>query len=106
MLVTTVKCRATEGAAWQRIMAKSGIYVTGHMQEHGYAVCEMDEALLRAYRSGLTDIGAATCPKPPRVWATLSDSSITKASRISGKMGLSSPLLISGYTPMTPLWST
>ena len=55
---------------------------------------------------GSHDIGAATYPKPPRVWATLSDSSINKASRISGTMGLSSPLSISGYTPMTPIWST
>ena len=33
------------------------------LQEHGYAVCEMDEALLRAYRSGLTRHRGGNLPK-------------------------------------------
>lgn len=41
---------------------------------------------------GSHDTGAAPYPKPPRGWATSSDSSVTKASRVYGKTGFSSHL--------------
>ena len=45
-------------------------------------------------------------PKPPKVWAISSDSSINTASLVHGKPGFRLHRSISGYAPMTPILST
>ena len=71
----------------------------------GYAVCEMDEALLRAYLSGLTRYRSGNLPKAAQGLGHLVRFLQRQASRVHGKTGCPISPLDQWLAPMMPILS-